>query len=353
MENVVSARRLRKSVLNNVGEVDLELYNLNRTNLYKNKIFKSSKKREYIKITNLKTKLILKTFLCSVIMFLVIFSKMFFLQNIKSNSEIVTLYNHYITDYSKSYVLEKIEFRINKLDLVIGNIVPEKIKEYMKKKYFNSIKPYIVTFDLKSNFQELINLDNNKKETITEKKSIEITPSENSKVNIKEPEEALNGIGGAEPLGNKVEEVISSISIMDMDVQLIKSKNISIIVPVTGVITSRYGVRQQVFPGVDPYHTGIDIANKKGTEILSATNGVVTKIEYDNKYYGNFIEITENEVIFKYGHLDSIDAKQGSIIKQKDKIGLMGSTGMSTGPHLHFEIRVNDRTVNPEELLTF
>ena len=362
MENVISARRLRKSVLNSVGEVDLELYNLNRTNsyktnLYRNKTFKSSIKKEDIKLVNFKTKLIVKLFLCSVILFSIILSKMFFLQNIKNNSEIVMLYNHYNTDFSKVSVLEKFEFRISKLNLVIGNIVPDKIKEYTQAKYFNSIKPYLVTFDLKSNLKQLITLDNNKKdqtvENITENKNIETIISENSEVIVKENEEALNGIGGAEPLENKTEEVYSSISIMDMDVDLIKTKNVSIIAPVSGVVTSRYGVRQQVFPGVDPYHTGIDIANKKGTEILSATNGTVTKVEYNNKYYGNFIEITENEITFKYGHLDSINVEQGDIVKQKDKIGLMGNTGMSTGTHLHFEIRINERTVNPEELLKF
>ncbi|MDD2376613.1 MAG: M23 family metallopeptidase [Clostridia bacterium] len=358
MENVISARRLRKSVLNSVGEVDLELYNLNRTNpyrtnSYKNKTFKSLTSKEDIKLVNFKTKLIVKLFICSVILFSIILSKMFFLQNIKNNSEIVMLYNHYITDFSKVTVLEKLEFRINKFNLVIDNIIPNKIKEYINEKYFNSIKPYILTFDLKTNFKELINLDNNKIETISENKIIETVTPESSNVSVKENDEVLNGIGGAEPLENKTVEVISSISIMDIDIQLIKSKNVSIISPVNGVVTSRYGVRQEVFPGVDPYHTGIDIANKKKTEILSATNGIVTKVEYDNKYYGNFIEITENEIIFKYGHLDSINVKQGNIVKQKDNIGLMGNTGMSTGTHLHFEIRINDRTVNPEELLKF
>jgi len=363
MENVISARRLRKSVLNSVGEVDLELYNLNRTNSYKTNLYKNKTltRKEDIKLVNFKTKLIVKLFLCSVILFSIILSKMFFLQNIKNNSEIVMLYNHYNTDFSKVSILETFEFRISKLNLVIGNIVPDKIKEYTQAKYFNSIKPYLVNFDLKSNLKQLITLDNNKKdqtiknttEIKTENKSIETIIPENSEVINKENEEVLNGIGGAEPLENKTEEVYSSISIMDMDVDLIKTKNVSIIAPVSGVVTSRYGVRQQVFPGVDPYHTGIDIANKKGTEILSATNGTVTKVEYNNKYYGNFIEITENEITFKYGHLDSINVKQGDIIKQKDKIGLMGNTGMSTGTHLHFEIRINERTVNPEELLKF
>jgi|GEM_PF-1340050 len=367
MENVISSRRLRKSVLNSLGEVDLDLYHLNRTSSYRDTQFKeSSKKKENIKLISFKTKLIVKLFLCSVILFSLITAKVFFLQNVKNNSNIVKLYNHYTTDFTKLGILEKIEYRVSKLNLVTGNIVPGKIKEYMHQKYFNSIKPYIASFNLKATFKDLINLDVENKD-ISENKTVETISPESSNINstVNEQvlesnntkpevsEEILNGIGGAGPLENKTEEVNSSISIMDLDVQLIKSKNMSIILPVNGTVTSRYGVRQVVFPGVDPYHTGIDIANKKGTEITSATNGIVTKVEYNNKYYGNFVEIKENEITFKYGHLDSINIKQGDTIKQKDKIGLMGNTGMSTGTHLHFEIRINDRTVNPEELLKF
>ena len=140
---------------------------------------------------------------------------------------------------------------------------------------------------------------------------------------------------------------------MDIDVNEILSKNIDIIVPVKGTITSRYGVREQIFDNVNPYHTGIDIANKNDTEILSATEGVVVKTEKMNKYYGNNIEIEKNGVIFKYAHLNKIQVKEGDIVKQGDVIGLMGSTGMSTGPHLHFEIKINNRTIDPEKILSF
>jgi murein DD-endopeptidase MepM/ murein hydrolase activator NlpD len=353
MENVISARRLRKSVLNSVGDVDLELYNLNKPRSYKEKSIKySNVKNEDNILLKFKTKLIIKLFFCSVILFSVIVSKMFFIEDIKSNTNIVRLYNHYITHFSRECILGKIEYRIDRMDQVVGNIIPTKIKEYIQEKYLSSVKSYILTFDLKSSFKEFINLETDKKDlsSIIEDENI-IEAADLQKIDVEAiEEEPLIGIGGAEPL-EESEIVISSISIMDLDIENIKSRNISIIAPVSGVITSKYGVREEVFVGVDPYHTGVDIANKKGTEIKSATKGVVTKIENDNKYYGNFIEITENEVIFKYAHLDSINVNLGDIINQEDTIGLMGSTGMSTGNHLHFEIRIDGRTVNPEELV--
>ena len=162
------------------------------------------------------------------------------------------------------------------------------------------------------------------------------------------------GVGGGEPYEEaKLEEVISAISIMDTDVSEILNKNINISVPVKGTITSRYGAREQIFEKVNPYHTGIDVANKKGTQIISATDGKVVKTEKMNKYYGNNVEVEKDGVIFKYAHLEKIQVKENDKIKQGENIGLMGSTGMSTGPHLHFEIKINGRTVDPEKILKF
>ena len=73
----------------------------------------------------------------------------------------------------------------------------------------------------------------------------------------------------------------------------------------------------------------------------------------NDKYYGNFVEIELDGVTFKYAHLNEIWVKEGDNIKQNDIVGLMGSTGMSTGSHLHFEIRINGRSVDPEEILDF
>lgn len=350
MENVVAARRLRKSVLNSVGEVDLDLYNVNKIKTNKEK--HSQVKKEEVILENFKTKIIIKLFCCSLILFSVIITKMFFLEDIKTNPTIVRLYSHYNTHFSKECILEKFEYRTEKLNLVIGNIVPQDIKTFLLDKYNGKIRPYIATFSIKESFEKLINLEPKKEEVTIESKTITDEIDETNYLNAQVKEKVLDGVGGAEPLEELVQEV-SSISTMDLDVEEIRSKNISIIHPVSGVVTSRYGAREEIFKGVNPYHTGIDIANSKGTTIISATKGIVTKIEFNNKYYGNFVEVTVKDVTFKYAHLSTISVNQGTIINQKDKIGTMGSTGMSTGPHLHFEVKINGRAVNPEDLLKF
>ena len=151
----------------------------------------------------------------------------------------------------------------------------------------------------------------------------------------------------------KVEEITttsSQVSLMEMDKDEILSKNINIILPVNGTVTSIYGAREEVFENVG-YHTGIDIANSLNTEIKSATDGIVVLAQNMDKYYGNNIEIEKDGVIFKYAHLNEIKVSVGEEVTQGQIIGLMGSTGMSTGSHLHFEIKINDRSVDPELII--
>lgn len=355
MENVVAARRLRKSVLNSVGEVDLDLYNLNKSKSYSEKLSRISQekeKKEYKILDSFKTKVIIKLFLCSLILFSTIVIKMFYLEEVKANPTIVRLYSHYNTHFSRECILGKVEYRAENLNSIIGNIIPQKIKDVVSEEYYNKVKPYILTFSIKSLFDEIFNLEPKKEEVIIDSKINQNVIPESDYLSAQVKEEELNGVGGSEPIEQQV-EVVSSISTMDLDVEEIRSKNISIVMPTTGVVTSKYGDREEIFKGVNPYHTGIDIANKKETPIYSATKGIVTKVEFNNKYYGNFVEVTEKDVTFKYAHLSTISVNQGTVINQKDKIGTMGSTGMSTGPHLHFEIKINGRSVNPEYLLKF
>ena len=112
-------------------------------------------------------------------------------------------------------------------------------------------------------------------------------------------------------------------------------------------------VREKIFDEISNYHRGVDIANKIGTEIISASDGTVSKVVYDDKYYGNYIEITEGKVVFKYAHLSEILVNENEYVIQSQIIGKMGSTGMSTGPHLHFEIKEEENYIDPTEVIEF
>ena len=140
---------------------------------------------------------------------------------------------------------------------------------------------------------------------------------------------------------------------MQDDVSQILSKNINFIKPLSGTITSIYGARDEVFEGVTSYHTGLDIGAKLGTQIKSVCDGKVVNVEKMNKYYGNNVVIENNGVKIKYAHMKEIKVNLNDNIKQGDIVGLVGSTGMSTGPHLHIEISINSRTVNPQSIIQF
>ncbi len=95
-------------------------------------------------------------------------------------------------------------------------------------------------------------------------------------------------------------------------------------------------------------HVGLDIACPKGTPIRAAEDGVVYKVAYLNTGYGHHVFIDHgNGKTTRYGHMTTIFVKEGETVKRGQEIGLEGSTGMSTGPHLHFEVRINNKPYNP------
>ena len=109
-----------------------------------------------------------------------------------------------------------------------------------------------------------------------------------------------------------------------------------------GYMTSGYGERWNSF------HKGIDIAGNIGDDVIAAMDGEVIYAEYNNGGYGNLIIIKhEDDMSTYYGHLNDYYVKVGDKIKKGDIIGSIGNTGFSTGPHLHFELRVNDEAVDP------
>ena len=115
--------------------------------------------------------------------------------------------------------------------------------------------------------------------------------------------------------------------------------------PISGTITSRFGARSSRRSSV---HTGLDIAAPKGTPISAAAGGTVTYAA-NKGAYGNFIVINHgNGVQTYYAHCSAINVSVGQTVSQGQKIGAVGSTGNSTGPHLHLEVRVNGVAQNPQ-----
>lgn len=126
------------------------------------------------------------------------------------------------------------------------------------------------------------------------------------------------------------------------------SLGISLIRPVSGTITSRFGVSSNIRRSS---HTGLDIAAPTGTPVKAAASGTVTFSGWKGSY-GNMLVISHgNGVQTYYGHCSKLYAKNGQTVSQGDVVASVGSTGNSTGPHLHLEIRVNGTAYNPQNYI--
>ncbi len=156
-----------------------------------------------------------------------------------------------------------------------------------------------------------------------------------------------------EELGTNTLEVAENNIIQKLDIDTSKAithiNGIKISsLPVSGVISSRYGVSSSIRSS---RHTGLDIATKKGTPIKVIANGNVI-FARRNGAYGNLVKVDHgNGVETWYAHASEIYVKEGQKVKAGDIIASVGSTGNSTGPHLHLEVRINGKHVNPQKYL--
>ena len=142
-------------------------------------------------------------------------------------------------------------------------------------------------------------------------------------------------------------ETVSSVSQMDADISAIK-ENYAFVWPLNGTITSSFGIRDSDNTIVTKYHTGLDIAAPKGTPIAAAASGTVTFSGYKGSY-GYMIVISHgNNIQTYYGHCSKLYVSAGTAVSQGQTIAAIGSTGNSTGPHLHLEVRINGVAYNPQ-----
>lgn len=147
------------------------------------------------------------------------------------------------------------------------------------------------------------------------------------------------------------ETLVSSISQMEKDAEDVK-KICDFQKPLSGKITSEFGEREVISSVMTADHKGIDIAANSGTDIQAAISGQVVEAD-SNSEYGKFIKIKNEDVLTVYAHCSKLKVKKGDSIEKGDVIAEVGSTGKSTGPHLHFEIRLSDRYINPRLVIQF
>ncbi len=118
-----------------------------------------------------------------------------------------------------------------------------------------------------------------------------------------------------------------------------------------GWISSNYGYRKDPFSGKKTFHHGVDIASKRGSQVLAVASGLVTEAKRKIGY-GYYTEIKHADgLVTKYAHNSKIFVAPGDLVEKGEVIGLVGSSGRSTGPHVHFEIARNGKSVNPSKYL--
>lgn len=202
-------------------------------------------------------------------------------------------------------------------------------------------------------------MDNIKKRALSNEmyveENIDNTIVNNEIVNNMELQSLDNEIKSVENI-TKVEEVVEKVNEKTDEEKEIEAligmyqfKN-----PIgeSGVITSNFGKRNSDNENVSEYHTGIDIGAEYGTDIKSSVTGIVTLVSNVGDY-GKQVRVRNNNVTTLYAHCSEILVKEGDIVADGQVIAKVGTSGNSTGPHLHFEIRVDDRCLDPVKLVKF
>lgn len=215
---------------------------------------------------------------------------------------------------------------------------------------------YVFSEDFIKKANEILSYDTNFKELYDNAKNqfqAWFSSTNNEETNQEQEENTeQNGIGGAsEEVGqeNMLENEQVQLTEEEQDIQDVKNAT-TFIKPVEGTVSSPYGQRDNATGTVPKNHTGTDIAAVTGTKIKSATDGEVVLVSEEGDY-GKHLKVQIGEVSIIYAHCNNIYVKQGDKVIQGQEIAEVGLTGNSTGPHLHLEVRVHERTVDPQRIL--
>ncbi|HEX4855164.1 MAG TPA: M23 family metallopeptidase, partial [Limnobacter sp.] len=175
-----------------------------------------------------------------------------------------------------------------------------------------------------------------------------IRQKDEKSLNFREVKSAMSTVSA------QIEKQADVFSLIDADLQTARLKYLGVPneSPLSDTIAvSNFGTRIDPFTGRKASHEGIDFIAPTGTPILAAAAGVVIEAKWHPEY-GNLVEIEhKNQTTTRYAHASKILVKEGEIVRLGQKIALVGSTGRSTGPHLHFEVRVDGVPQNPGKFL--
>ena len=339
MEGIVAKRTLKKSYYNNRGISATGMESITFAKEKENKAKQKTKFEMY------KEKWLYKMSIQAITMI----SILAFVLAIKYlNIKVVleaditkNIINHYQKSYSASQIVDATKSWFKSAYIFAKPIIPEDIENKAIEVY-NIILTKDKIIDNKKEQND--NKENKNNEVVIYEESSSASNKENEKkenvgVSIDDSEQE-----------EKVITVSSSVSSELNIVDEIKQTKIEFVRPVSGTITSHFGAREVIFEGVDSYHTGTDIAANTGTKVVSSIAGKVTRSSY-NKYNGNFVEVTSGKIATIYCHMSKLSVNVGDTVKAGTKIGEVGSTGLSTGPHLHFEIVYDGTKVDPELIL--
>lgn len=157
-----------------------------------------------------------------------------------------------------------------------------------------------------------------------------------------------------EALSNQLEARTDTMSLMESQLldQRIRKNKLPTSLPLdSSWIASSFGWRVDPFTGEADLHTGVDFPSETGTPIKSAAAGVVVNVE-KHAAYGNFVDIDHgDDLVTRYAHCSKILVPPGALVKRGQAVAEVGSTGRSTGPHLHFEVRIRNVAQNPNRFL--
>lgn len=143
---------------------------------------------------------------------------------------------------------------------------------------------------------------------------------------------------------NDISQVIQTSAVPSNETQFL--------LPVSGKLTSYFGTRIDPISGEIAEHHGIDIAAESGTKILSALPGTVSAAEKSSGDYGNYVIIDHGGFSTLYAHCSELLVKKNEKVDAGKVVALCGSTGRSTGPHLHFEVRIGEKRIDPLPFLS-